>query len=268
MSDARLADVVAALSASRKYAHLCPETLARVARWALLRHAPVREATKAAKRKLHQVYGAYANQLDLQRLAALVEAVSPVGNASAFAAACRELLACHTSTAERLPFVEELYPTLFAHTGVPASLADLACGLNPCAVPWMGLAPGTRYVACDIDRRIVEAASRLLAHAGVDGTVECRDVLVHPPEWAVDVALLLKSAPCLEQQEKGATLRVLRAVQAKHLVVSYPAQSLSGRGKGMRATFEAQARRLAEALGAETQRLDYPTETLYVLMRR
>ncbi|MBM3498697.1 MAG: 16S rRNA methyltransferase [Armatimonadetes bacterium] len=265
MNDERATQVTAALLASRKYAPLCPDTLRRVAWWAAERHPALREATKAAKRKLHQVYGAYVSQLDLKRVQERTDALPSSAGKGPFEAACREVLACHASTAERLPFVEELYPALFALTGLPTTVVDLACGLNPFALPWMGLGPEARYLACDIDRRIVTPVSRLLAQAGLAGSAECRDVLVSPPDWEADVAFLLKSAPCLEQQEPGATLRVLRVIRARHMVVSFPAQSLAGRHKGMRDHYAATAARLAGALGASMERLDFPTETFYVL---
>jgi 16S rRNA (guanine(1405)-N(7))-methyltransferase len=264
MADDRAeSQLVEALAASRKYARVCRDTLWRTAAWALARHPSVREATKAAKRKLHQACGAYLDQLDARRLVALTTDLP--SDPPALGIRCREVLACHASTAERLPFVEALYPALFAFTGVPSSVADLACGLHPFGLPWMGLPPGVRYTACDIDGRLVEAVGILLRHLGVDGAAECRDVLASPPEAAVDVVFLLKTAPCLEQQGKGAVLRVLRAVRARHIVLSYPAQSLGGREKGMREHYDEQARGSAEALRAEMQRVDFGTETFYVL---
>jgi len=259
------AQVVAELRRTRRYGDLCADTLLRVATGSVARHASLREATKAAKRKLHQVHGAYIDQLDLKRMEQLVASLPQATDAAALKVICREILSCHASTRERVAFVEELYPALFALTGVPSSLADLACGLNPFALPWMRLPAGTRYYACDIDGRIVEAVNALFAHTGTQGIAECRDLLASPPEWDVDVALLLKTAPCLEQQETGATLNLLRGLSARHIVLSFPAQSLGGRGKGMRHTYGEMALRLAEALGTEAQRLDYPTETFFVL---
>ena len=265
MNEALAAKVVTELLRTRKYAHLCADTLLRIATWSATRHPSLREATKAAKRKLHQIHGAYLDQLDVRRMEHLVVSLREAANATALQETCRAILSCHASIRERLAFVEEPYPALFALTGVPASLVDLACGLNPFALPWMGLPSGTRYLACDIDQRIVNAVNALFAHTRTPGVAECRDLLVSPPEGDADVALLLKTAPCLEQQEKGATLNLLRRLRARHVVLSFPAQSLGGKGKGMRRSYAATASRLAEALRAETQRLDYPTETFFVL---
>jgi len=257
--------VLARLSDSRKYGHLCPDTLRRIAAWSTERHRSAVEATKAAKRKLHQVYGAYLKGYDVGRLESLPAVRPSVHGEAAFEVSCRAVLSCHASTAERLPMLETLYPALFALTGAPTSIADLACGLHPFELPWMGLPQGTHYLACDIDRRIVGALGQLFESAQQPGAAECRDLLVSPPDCEVDVALLLKTVPCLEQQEKGATLRLLRGMRARHVVLSFPTQSLGGRGKGMRQHYAGTAETLAEALGVEMQRLEFETEAFYVL---
>jgi 16S rRNA (guanine(1405)-N(7))-methyltransferase len=268
MSDDAARQVVAELLRSRKCGHLCSDTLSRVARWAAERHPSLREATKAAKRKLHQVYGAYFDQFDIRRMERAAGSLPPAGDDAALRVVCREVLSCHASTAERLVFLDELCPALFALIGPPASIADLACGLNPFALPWMSLPPDTPYYACDIDGRVVTAIETFLACYGRPLTVECRDILVSPPAQQVDVVLLLKTAPCLEQQEKGATLRVLRALNARHVVLSFPTRSLGGKSKGMREHYEATASRLAESLGVAMRRTHFPTETFYVLTMR
>ena len=70
-------DVVEHLRQSKKYRDLCDETLVRVADWALLRYPTLKAATKAAKRKLHQVYGAYVGTIDAGRLACLLDELDP-----------------------------------------------------------------------------------------------------------------------------------------------------------------------------------------------
>ena len=140
------------LRRSRKYATLCEDTLSRLADWAAARHTAPKAALKAAKRKLHQVYGAYLDQLYLVRVERLVEALPTDPTEDATRATCREVLACHASTAERLPIMAEVYPELLAAVPDPKAVIDLACGLHPFALPWMGLPPGARYRAYDIDQ--------------------------------------------------------------------------------------------------------------------
>ena len=60
------------LKESRKYKYLCDDTLRRISRWAVERYDG-RQAVKAAKNKLHQVYGAYFEKVDMKRIRMLVE---------------------------------------------------------------------------------------------------------------------------------------------------------------------------------------------------
>jgi len=50
----------------------------------------------------------------------------------------RKLLATHKSSMERLSFYPDLYEKLFAITGKPDSILDIACGLNPLSFVYMG----------------------------------------------------------------------------------------------------------------------------------
>jgi len=257
-------EITDALKRSRKYADLCNDTLVRIADWAATRHKTPKSAIKAAKRKLHQIHGAFCDQLDRARIEELVESL-PDGTADAVLhATCREILACHASTAERLPIIDGLYAQLFAATGAPSAIVDLACGLHPFALPWMPLPPDACYHAYDIDRRLIGVANAFLERTGRPATAECRDILVSPPDVKADVAFLLKTVPCLEQQQKGATVRLLRQLRVRHAVVSFPAKTLGGREKGMRTHYDAVMSAIAEELGASTRRFDYLNETFYV----
>jgi len=253
------------LRRSRKYSSLCDDTLTRVADWAADRHTAPKVALKAAKRKLHQVYGAYLDQLDLTRVERLIEALPSAPTEETIRATCREILACHVSTAERLASMEEVYPQLLSAIPEPEVVIDLACGLHPFALPWMPLPPQARYYAYDIDHRLTTAVNAFANQVGWPMAAECRDILVSPPDVEAALAFLLKTVPCLEQQEAGATVHVLRTLPARHVIVSFPARSLGGREKGMRAHYEEAVGRIAEELGAERARYDYPNETFYLL---
>lgn len=253
-------DVIDQLRKSRKYRDLCDETLERIAAWALAREPSVKTAVKAAKRKLHQVYGAFAGQIDADRIRVLIHQL----DLENLQTGCKEILACHVSTAERLPILEVIFDALWKVIGRPKSVMDLACGLNPFALPYMGLAD-VAYYACDIDRSLVECLGRFFETAGVNGTAECRDLLVSVPDFEADVAFLLKTLPCLEQQEKDAGLRVLQAIRAPIIVVSFPTRSLGGHDRGMIAHYETLVKHLAKHGLWNIQPLVFSEETFYIL---
>ena len=139
-------------------------------------------------------------------------------------------------------------------------------------LPWMDLPEGARYEGFDVDGRVVDAASVILLHAraiDVEGSAACVDLLTSMPAFEADVALILKTLPCLERQEPGAGERVVREAleRARRVVVSFPARSLGGREKGMRETYADYAAGLAANLGLARTEIAFPTETFYVLRR-
>ena len=260
-------ELVGRLRQSRKYGGVCEDTLARAVDWALVRHARPSDALKAARRKLHQVHGAYFNEFDRRRLDRAIAAVDSGASEEAVRAACADVLGMHASTAERVEIAEEMYCDVFGLTGVPRSVSDIACGLNPFFLPWMGLPAGTRYDASDIDSGVVSAVGRLIPALGYVGGAESRDVLAAPPAGRPDVTLLLKTAPCLERQEPGSVVRLLRAIRSPFVVVSFPTKSLGGREKGMRRSYAKFMAEVTAELSVEVQKLEYDTEAVYVLRR-
>lgn len=257
----RVERIAAQLSTAPKYKNVSPETLARIAAWAAARYRSDKEVLKAAKRKLHQVYAAY---LTPKSAAQLTRLASQAG--ADFQAACREALSHHASTAERLPILEEFYGRIFALTGPPRTVLDLACGLHPFALPWMELPGLARYAAMDIDCELMALIGDFFSSRLPDVVVsECRDILVRPPDEPADLAFLLKAVPCLEQQEKGASLRLLRALRVRHAVVSFPVRSLGGRSKGMEEHYAGLAEDLLKRLDRRAEVLHYPSEMFYVI---
>jgi 16S rRNA (guanine(1405)-N(7))-methyltransferase len=231
MSD--LDQVVSTVASSKKYRMVCPDTIRRIAQAELASHHSIKVATKATKRRLHQVYGAFETGSDLEVAYQRLEDAYRTGQTGPVQAVCRQLLAGHSSTRERLSVLEQFYPEIWTITGHPASILDVGCGLNPLAWPWMDLPPSVRYIALDIDRARVSFLNRYLKLAGLEPAARCQDVLAHAPADEVDVALLLKMSPTLERQQAGATLDLIGRLRSRFVVVSYAVRSLGGREKGM-----------------------------------
>ena len=266
--DPAVAEIVGGLRQSRRYRTLSEPTLTRIARWSLRGGQGRQAALKAAKRKLHQVYGAY---LEPGALAAAERAASRLAagglDVEEQRQLCLQVLARHSSTAERLPFLDRFYAALTPGPP-PSSILDLACGLNPFAFPWMQLRPGARYVAVDVDDRLAAVVNRLSAASSLSLTGLAHDLVDGPPPGQeAEVVLLLKTIPCLEQQEAGAGRRLLHALDAPCVVASFPARSLGGREKGMRQTYDRLLREMVAGTGRAIETFEYPTETVYRLTR-
>lgn len=251
------------LRGTRKYSGLADAALSRTAAWALERSDDRRAAGKLARRKLHQAYGAYlpaAGMRAAEREAALLDDEE-------LEVACARVLACHASTRERMPFMRDFFASAFGELSGAVRVADLACGLTPFSIPWMPLAAGARYLAVDFDSRMELLARRLAPRLAVELEPRTADLVSEPPSVHVDVALMLKAVPTLERQAPGAAARLLERVDARRIAISVSAHSLGGRRKGMRERSEEWLDGLLGEGARGVGRVDYPSETLFVLRR-
>jgi len=277
--------IAAEVRRGRKYRGVCEETVRRIAaeQWAKQGGSgqsgkrALKAAIKATRARLHQVYAAYESPVDYERAIRDLEAAyagppaSAEGEREPAQWVCRRLLALHASTRERLPVLDRFYDELWAHTGVPGVLLDLACGLNPLSAPWMGLPATAVYHGYDIDAARVAFLQRVLPLTGLDAHVHLQDVLCQPPTEAGDVALLMKSSACLERQQAGATLALLDALQARHVVVTFPVRSLgkraagSGRRPGMAVHYEQTFRAQITGRPWPVARLLFENELVFIV---
>jgi len=256
-------DVVSAVLASKGYRTLSPEFVERVARDACRHARRNQDGEKETKRRLHQVSGAYAQDLPIERFVSELEAAA--GRPEALRETARRIMRAHASTRERLDVLDHFFAGVFALTGPPSSILDLACGFGPLALPWMALPATARYWAYDVDRRYLTLAETCFRVFDVAGTAMLCDVVAAPPLDEADVALVLKSVPCLEQQTPGSAARLLRAVRARTLVVSFPTRALGGASKGMVSTYRAMMGRLCAAQDWTIRELLFPAELVFIV---
>lgn len=259
-----LDELVDALLASRRYGRLLPAFVRSVARRELAAGRGGGAALKGAKGRLHRVVGSYRGGTPYADLLADLRGAAADGT---LVAACRRAMAQHASTRERLPILERLYAEVLAPLGPLRSCVDLACGLHPLGLPWLPGAAELRYLACDVDLALVELLNGFFELSGIDGRALGCDLLESCPDGEFDVALLLKSLPCLEQLDRGAGLRLLRAVRARHVVVSFPVRSLGGRRKGMPAHYERHFLALVADEPWRVERLAFPSELVFVVRK-
>lgn len=265
---AAIAEVVAAVRTSRRYQWVSPTVVARLAAEEVPKSRNAADAQKRTKRRLHQIFGAYAQPLPYASIAQRLNDALTRGDRTELMDVCRWALGQHASTRERLPIVEAFYAEIFRVTGTPTLLLDIACGLNPLAVPWMGLAPGSTYFACDIDIQLEGVLDNFLTGLGIDHQVEVIDALMPFEAPAADVALLLKTVPCLDQQRAGAGLNLIDRLNANWLVVSYPTRSLGGHSKGMARTYRAQFEVMHEQRRWRVHERELPGELVFIIDTR
>lgn len=258
----RLVDTVLATS---KYRAIAPDLVRNVGAQELDKRRTFKEAIKATKNKLHQIAAVY--QTGHIRYDYWLQQLRDAPDQPALQAACASTMAHHVSTRERLPFIESFYTTLF--TGLPPinTILDLACGLNPLAIPWMGLAGDVRYIAYDIYRDQADFLNRAFPLLGVRGRAHVVDLLQQSVLPTTDVALLLKTIPCLEQADKDIGQRLFNQIDAPVLIISFPLRSLGGHEKGMCEHYERHFYELVAGRDWTIDRYVFQSELVYRIRR-
>ena len=259
-----VAAIVAALATTKKYGRVCEPVLARTAAWALERYPNEKAALKAAKRKLHQIFGAFIRPEALAELDRRLGR-APWGDAQAMRAWAKDVLALHASTAERLPYIDTLYDEIFAITGPPRNIVDLGAGLHPFSHGWMRLSDECHYTAIDMDVQLQAAWRRFFAGSDINADAEAADVLTWCPQSDVDVVFLFKLLPTLEREASGAAAALLERVKARWSVVSFPTRSLGGFARGMEAQYKRLILELSRHRGWEVYVLEFGSEHFYIM---
>ena len=266
--DDALDRLVTAVHQSPKYGQVCTALVRRIGAAEIAKRRNLKEAIKATKNKLHQVGGAYLDKrMPYADWLATLTSAARTGDA-ALREASRSVMQHHASTRERLPILESFFATTLADLAPVRSVVDVACGLNPLAVPWMPLAPGATYTAYDIYHDLIDFVGAALALYGMNAQVMATDVLQQPPTARADVALILKTIPCLEQIDRRAGVRLLDAIDTDYALISFPVRSLGGYDKGMAETYETRWRDLLAPHGWRVQRFQFETELAFLVDRR
>ena len=99
---------------------------------------------------------------------------------------------------------------------------------------------------------------------GVRGTAESRDVIADCPHDEVDVALVLKAIPCLEQLDKRAGDILLDTIKARHIVVSFPTRTVGGRNVGMTNNYDVRFNDLIAQRNVQVKRYELENELVFV----
>lgn len=220
--------LVTAVKQSKKYRDTGEETVRALAAEALTRYKKPKQAEKAVRKRLHSIMAPYLGDPDYEEAALRLTAACATGDPMQLRAVCRDILYDHLSTRERLPILDTFYERIFAVTGTPQRLLDVACGLNPLALPWMDLPRDARYFAYDIHEPRVDFINHFFALQGLPPLARVQDVALAFPEESGDVALFLKEMPRFARNYGDLGRPLLEALRVKWLVVSYPTVSTHG----------------------------------------
>ncbi len=259
--------LVELLKNSKKYAPVAPQTITRLVSSTASKYKE-KDIEKKTKDLLHQIWGAYySSRPNFHKLLQKIEETKE--DQQVLHETLKQILMIHASTKERIPVLSQFYKDIFQITGVPQSIIDHACGFNPLTLPWMNLPSTTKYTAHDIDTEEVEFVSQALKLISPEMQTTCtvQDLYDSTNEYA-DIVCILKTLPVLEQQQKGSAKEILAKQNCKHLVVSFPLQSIGGNNKGMQNFYPSHFEPIFHELQFKIiKKLKYSSELVYVLTK-
>lgn len=260
--------LVQAVLKSPKYKSICEEVVRNIGSRELASRRNWKEAVKATKNKLHQVGGAYFDRdIEYAKWLDELRTARYSGDENRFLRVCADVMRHHSSTRERLAILDQFYVQTLADLPHINSVLDVACGLNPLAIPWMPLGKDIQYYAYDMYRDLVDFLNEFMSIANVSGRAQVCDVTQIPFEGKAELAFILKSLPCIEQLDKSASLKLIERINADYLLISFPVRSLVGRDKRMVQNYEARFRELIEGKLWTVQRFEFTTELAFLVSK-
>ena len=171
LNDHEIQQLIKNIQTSRKYPELGlnPETVRDLITQEAPSHSSPKSLRKAVRRKLHNIVAPYLGEPDYQILTNELESIESTDpHSKEMKAFCLRVLSEHASTAERIPIMADFYQQIFAVTGLPEIILDLACGLHPLAFSWMELTASTNYHAFDIIQPRVDFINAFFVSIGME----------------------------------------------------------------------------------------------------
>ena len=259
---------IAKVQESPKYAQLDTTLVKQIATEELCNQKDEKTALKKTRTRLHRLAGAFiTTKLDYTKWKDIFKDI-PENNQEARNEAAKQMMKVHASTHERLPFLESFFQQALTSIAPVHSVLDLACGLNPLAIPWMPLAEDSLYYACDVVKPMLSFIENYFALTKQNGNVYSCNLLTEIPSQKVELAIMLKLLPILDQVDPKASKRLFESIQANHFLISYPSKSLGGREKGMKQTYAQHFARLVEGESfSSIQHFEFPNETVCLISK-
>ena len=228
--EALVTAVTNAIKQSRKYGDTSEETIRQLAEEAARQHKKPKAAIKAVRARLHSIMAPYLGDPDYAALAQQFSAAFAAHDEAHITELCLQSLEAHLSTRERLPIMTDFYREIFAVTGQPQSILDIACALNPLALRWMfpEINNQLKFYAYDIHEPRIEFINHYFQLEGLAPLARVQDVAMNFPQEQAEVALFLKEMPRFTRNYGDLGRPLLQALNVHWLVISYPSVSTHG----------------------------------------
>jgi 16S rRNA (guanine(1405)-N(7))-methyltransferase len=256
------------ISNSKKYKSINEQTISRIVNDVAKKYNR-KQVENISKKLLHQIWGAYyTTRPNFNKLEKKI--FESINEGKLLKETVLPILSIHSSTKERVPILDFFYKDIFAITGTPNSIVDYACGLNPVTLPWMQLPSGSEYKAIDIDKEEISFFAKISKlYQNITFVPEVGDLfeIQNGKIENFHTAFLFKILPVLEQQQKGITISIIKKINAKFIVVTYPTTSLSKNDKGMTKFYSNQFETLANENNWEYKKISLLSEIIFIIKK-
>ncbi|MHB8134814.1 MAG: class I SAM-dependent methyltransferase [Anaerolineaceae bacterium] len=264
--DEQLEAIVKEVQKGSKYRSVHEDLVRNIAAIEIKKGRSNKETIKAVRNKIHQVGSAYQPLgIDYNQLINQLQTLPKDMYDPRVKEFCREAMGLHASTRERLDILETFYSTCLSNLTPIHSLLDLACGLNPLTLPWIPIRKDAKIFACDIYTDQIDFLNQFFSYFNIQGKAFCCDLTQEIPALETQITFILKTIPCLEQIDKHIGQRLLSGIQSKYLLISFPAQSLGGRDKGMRLFYSKHFQSLIQNQDWSVQSYSFSNEEAYLV---
>lgn len=224
-----------------------------------LKNKKIKLLIKTVRAKVRKVYGLF-HDTRIEKRDALLDDYEMNRDKDALV----DILRLHLSTKERISYMEELYDKIFKVTGKPEKILDLGCGLNPLTYPWMDVK--AEYYAVEFNQKDVEFINRFFKVEKIKGKAIKLDLLDDYKKiksHAVDVCFLFKVLDSLERVKRYISYEIIKNVNAKFIVVSFPLKTVTG--KQMRLEQRNWFEKLLGRLDKQFQVFSFKNEIFYLI---
>ena len=141
-----------AIKASKKYNCICDEIIIRMVKNEIVKYNSEKDVIKSVKTRLHQITGAFIDEDSMKQAFGLLLTL----NDQSMNEKIKKILSLHTSSMERMSFMEEIYEDIFSITGNDGAILDIACGFNPFFLPLFLKTNKIMYYATDINVKLID----------------------------------------------------------------------------------------------------------------
>ncbi len=266
--DEQIEKIVKQVQESAKYRSIHPDLIENIARNELKKNRSWKVTVKSIRNKLHQVGGAYQPLgINYDQLNSEMKSLPQDINNPEVRRFLIQAMGQHASTRERLLILDRFYQEVLTSLSPLESILDVACGLNPLALGWMPVSASVEISACDIYTDQIEFLIAYFEHFNINGKAYCCDLTQQMPQQPAQIGYVLKTIPCLEQIDKTIGARILQELPCNNILVSFPAQSLTGKQKGMRQFYSDHFQYLLHDTGWDVTTFSFPNEQAFLIKK-